>query len=98
MDLLDPLGVGVHQHVAQVHQRLAVRSVAPVGVGRVVAVQAGAHRAVEDQDAVAGDLQERGVAGHRAASTVGTGETVDVIDNRDAPLEMLCQVGRFGVG
>ena len=54
VDLLDPLRAGVDQGVGQVHQRLAVGSVAPVRVGRVVAVQAGAHRAVEDDDALGG--------------------------------------------
>ena len=51
MNLLDPLRVRVDERIRQVHQRLAVGRVAPVLVGRVVAVQAGAHRAVEDDDA-----------------------------------------------
>jgi hypothetical protein len=47
VDFPDPLGARVRQGVGQVDQVFPT----PVGDGRVVAVQAGPHRAVEDEDA-----------------------------------------------
>src|SRR5207248_1286779 len=70
--LRDPLRPRVNERVAQVQQVLAVGRIAPVLVRRVVAVQAGAHRTVENDDAPAGEVEKWVVEGGRHDESVGT--------------------------